>query len=315
MKINENLNVTITRKGEVWVKENKNAWHIETDPNLCNMYKKLRRATKRHDIAYIDAYIKQIESEKIRNKVNIDTSDMNNMTDTNMLSNETKVTVIQNIINFFSEFEYEPNFRFINTFARHNTSAKQYILNYFKLTNTIDILNLTEKMKSPEFSEIVNALKDIKTSKQINTRLSVYYGSAGTGKTTQALKETNGVCMVCHSAMLPNDLMEDFKFENGQPTFQPSALQKAMVNGTAITLDEMNLLPFESLRFLQSILDDKQQIEWKGATIKISNGFKIIGTMNLVVNGCTYNLPEPLVDRCSEIKEFKLTAKNLLGAL
>ena len=110
-------------------------------------------------------------------------------------------------------------------------------------------------MKSPEFDDIALELVNITPSTKINTRFKLYYGSAGTGKTTAAMKEADGNCMVCHSAMLPSDLMEDFKFEEGKAAFQPSALYKAITEGKKIVLDEINLLPFESLRFLQSILE------------------------------------------------------------
>lgn len=220
-----------------------------------------------------------------------------------------KITnIISNLINFFSEFEFEPNFRFINSFAfacnKSTKSAIDYIKNYFALTDSPYIMSVIEKMKSIEFKEICHELHDIIPNKKINTRFKLYYGCAGTGKTTMALKESNGVCMVCHSALLPSDLMEDFKFENGQPTFIPSTLQKAMTQGTTIVLDEINLLPFESLRFLQTILDSKTQFEYKGKTIRIADGFKIIGTMNLHVNGSIYSLPEPLVDRVEELKNL-----------
>lgn len=223
------------------------------------------------------------------------------------------------IINFFTEFEFEPNFRFINTLARQAMksmkSAKEYIKNYFELTDSPYTDAINDKMRSIEFNEILTKLGELKTEKQINNRFKLYYGSAGTGKTTQAIKESEGNCMVCHSAMLPSDLMEDFKFTDGKATFIPSALQNAMTNGKPITLDEINLLPFESLRFLQTILDGKKQFEYKGKTIEIKDGFKIIGTMNLKVNGSIYNLPEPLVDRAEEIKNYKLTEKDLVGAL
>ena len=88
-----------------------------------------------------------------------------------------------------------------------------------------------------------------------------------------------------------------------------------MEQGKAIVLDEINLLPFDSLRFLQGILDGKSEIIYKGNVITIAEGFQVIGTMNLVVNGTVFNLPEPLVDRCSEIREFTLSAKQLLSAL
>ena len=155
------------------------------------------------------------------------------------------------------------------------------------------------------------------TSKtEINKRFKIYYGAQGTGKTTKALNETNNCCVVCHSAMLPTDLMEDFKFDDkGNPIFIPSPLYNAMENGTPITLDEINLLPFESLRFLQGILDGKTEFQYKDKTVHIADGFYIIGTMNLTVNGMTYGLPEPLVDRCSITKKFELTADTLLSAI
>ena len=109
-------------------------------------------------------------------------------------------------------------------------------------------------------------------------------------------------------------MLEDFKFVNGKATFIPSALQKAMIDGNVICLDEINLLPFESLRFLQSILDNKDVINYKGQDIHIKEGFKIIGTMNLKVNGQTFGLPEPLVDRADDIKKFVLTADDLMAA-
>lgn len=227
---------------------------------------------------------------------------------------------LQRMIDFFSEFDFEPNFRFVNTFARiafwsDDIAVRSYVRNYFKLTDSPYVDSIVEKMKSIEFEQIRANFKEYKPSHTINTRFRLYYGSAGTGKTTAAMRESAGRCMVCHSAMLPSDLMEDFKFEDGKATFKPSALQNAIVNGETIVLDEINLLPFESLRFLQSILDGKKQFLYKGHEINIADGFKVIGTMNLTVNGTTYALPEPLVDRCEDIKEYKLNAENLLGAI
>ena len=233
---------------------------------------------------------------------------------------ELLTNTLQKMIDFFSEFDFEPNFRFVNTFARiaycsDDVAVKSYVRNYFKLTDSPYVDSIVEKMKSTEFDQIKINFKEYEPSHNVNTRFRLYYGSAGTGKTTAAMKESAGKCMVCHSAMLPSDLMEDFKFEDGKATFKPSALQNAIVNGETIVLDEINLLPFESLRFLQSILDGKKQFLYKGHEINIADGFKIIGTMNLTVNGTTYALPEPLVDRCEYIKEYKLNAENLLGAI
>lgn len=260
--------------------------------------------------------------EELLGKTIESNSTKENITETNsttqFVDNTSKITdTINKLIDFFSEFSFEPNFRFVNTLYLNskNKGAREYITNYFELTENAYTEQIKEKIKSIEFQEILDNLKLIESSNKINNRFKIYYGSQGTGKTTLAMKETNNNVMVCHSAMLPADLMEDFKFEDGKANFTPSALQIAMTTGNSIVLDEINLLPFESLRFLQSLLDGKKQFVYKGKNIEIKEGFKIIGTMNLVVNGSTYSLPEPLVDRCEEIKKFKLTAKDLLGAL
>ena len=49
--------------------------------------------------------------------------------------------------------------------------------------------------------------------------------------------------------------------------------------------------------------------------INYVDGFTIIGTMNLIVNGMAFGLPEPLVDRCSDIQKFVLKAEDLMAAL
>lgn len=225
----------------------------------------------------------------------------------------------QAIINFFTEFDFEPNFRFINTLSlnsKHSMKrAKEYVACYFSLIDHPNVEAIKSKTMSREFEEILTNLKKCETTKSINNRFQIFYGSQGTGKTTEAMKLTSGTCMVCHSAMLPSDLMEDFTFDDGKATFKPSALWNAMITGSKITLDEINLLPFESLRFLQSILDGKEKFLYKGNEIIIRDGFEIIGTMNLKVNGSIFNLPEPLVDRASNIRNYKLTAEQLMEAL
>lgn len=228
-------------------------------------------------------------------------------------------TTMQKLISFFTEFQFEPNFRFVNTLSHclesSRTCGTDYVINYFELTDNPYRRELSEKIKSSEFRAIIKDLAAVAPDKTINTRFKVYYGSQGTGKTTLAMSETDGKCMVCNSSMLPSDLMEDFVFVDGKATFQPSALWRAMVEGTKITLDEINLLPFDSLRFLQTILDGKKEFLYKGNKVEIADGFQIIGTMNLTVNGMTYGLPEPLIDRASEMRKFTLTPEQLVSAI
>ncbi len=226
---------------------------------------------------------------------------------------------LQNMIKFFTEFQFEPNFRFVNSYslalAKSDKLGNEYIKNYFELIDSPYVEDIKAKITSAEFKGISKDIKAVAPTKVVNERFKLYYGSQGTGKTTMAMQETENRCMVCNSALLPNDLMEDFVFVDGKASFVPSILAECMAKGLPIVLDEINLLPFDSLRFLQTILDGKEEFIYKGKTIKIAKGFQIIGTMNLTVNGMTYGLPEPLVDRCAETRKFSLSAKDLISAI
>lgn len=280
---------------------------------IYNFFRKTN-VSEEQKIAYYNA---QIRSCGLDEKYCVDSS-----VEVQLVSDDDRENVklgIQKLMDFFTEFAFEPNFRFVNTFAYAcQTSTKhafEFVRNYFELTDSQFLFSIFEKMKSPEFKEIIELVSTAPPTHRVNNRFKLYYGSAGTGKTTIAMREADNNCMVCHSAMLPSDLMEDFKFVDGKADFQPSALQNAITEGESIVLDEINLLPFESLRFLQSILDGKKEFMYKGNLIKIADGFEIIGTMNLTVNGCTYSLPEPLVDRCKDIRKYTLTSEDLLGAI
>lgn len=230
-------------------------------------------------------------------------------------SDEEKILeALDKLMNFFSEFQFEPNFRFVNSLAL-SKSPVEYIKSYFELSNNSYINEVTEKMKSAEFKQIIKDFKRAKPTSKINKRLKIYYGSAGTGKTTLAQKECENRCIVCNASMLPADLMEDFVFVEGKPSFTPSVLWECMTAGKPIVLDEINLLPFDSLRFLQGILDGKSEFDYKGHKVVIAEGFQVIGTMNLSIGGMVFGLPEPLVDRCSEMQKFTLTARQLMSAL
>lgn len=217
----------------------------------------------------------------------------------------------ERLIQFFSEFNYSPSHRFLNSLIQSKNKTA-YVCNYFRIQDHNYATEISEKVKSAEFKAICDELKGIKI-KPINTRLEVYFGEPGSGKTTKAMTLADK-CMVCSSDMLPADLMQNFCFKDGKADFDPSDLWKAMENGETIVLDEINMLPFESLRFLQGITDGKTSFDYKGHTINIKPGFKIYATMNLNVNGQTIPLPEPLVDRSYEIVEFKLSADDLVNA-
>lgn len=224
------------------------------------------------------------------------------------------ISVIDRLIRFFTEFNFTPSFRFINSFVI-TSNPKEYVRNYFAVQDHPYAADIAEKIKSSEFASIVKEFSLCNSRpKPINTRLELYYGEPGTGKTTKAMKIADK-CIVCSSDMLPADLMQNFVFKNGKADFDLSDLWLAMENGNSIVLDEINMLPFESLRFLQGITDGKTTFNYKGHLIKIHPDFKIYATMNLNVNGQCIPLPSPLVDRSYEIKEFIITASDLVAAL
>lgn len=311
MKIRENIEIILCKSGEiilqngiskaVFVEKSNPAQHKE----IMALYKEMRA------VSASDRLTKDIPQTVL----DIIATALSATEGANNLPSMTKEEMLTKIINFFTEFQFEPNFRFINTLAHCDKPAiaKQYVHNYFALTDNAYSKEINEKIKSPEFAQLLDNMPT--PTQHINKRFKIYYGSQGTGKTTLAMKETNSKCMVCNSSMLPADLMEDFVFVDGKATFQPSALWNAMTNGDKITLDEINLLPFDSLRFLQTILDGKQEFLYKGHTVTIADGFQIIGTMNLSVNGMVYSLPQPLVDRACALRCFQLTAKDLCSAL
>ena len=227
---------------------------------------------------------------------------------------------IQHLMDFFTEFSFTPSFRFTNTFAfmacQSKKAAVEYVNNYFALMDSSYVKEVVEKVKSAEFKQIVDDIAQYGTpASHINNRFKVYFGPAGTGKTTIAQEESENRCIVCNSSMLPSDLMEDFVFVDGNPDFNPSLLWNCMEEGKTIVLDEINLLPFDSLRFLQGIVDGKTEFYYKNRPVHIHEGFQIIGTMNLSLGGMVYGLPEPLVDRCYSAKEFTLSAKQLAKAV
>lgn len=259
---------------------------------------------------------------------------------TKMLSKEEKVKLVSKIRYFFNEFYFESSNsgRFINTlYIKSKTkgfnSAYNYVLNYFKLINNNYIEEVKEKLKSAEFKVLIEELKKVETDIIINNRLCIYFGDAGTGKTTQAINQNPGApIMLCSSDYESDDLFRTFDFEDaidqlnrrgietndidktflietlskagGMPHYKPSDLRIAMEEGKPIILEELNLLTSDCHRTLQGVLDNKECFIWKGEKINIAPGFKIIATMNLSVNNRIYELPTPLVDRAYDLQEF-----------
>lgn len=216
------------------------------------------------------------------------------------------------IIRFFSEFHFTPSYRFMNTLCLSENKT-EYILNYFKLQNDPSYPLIEKKLNSKEWRPIEAKLV-YKPKNVINKHLVVYFGPAGIGKTVKAMENAK-YTIICSSDMTCKDLLQDFNFKDGKPGFTKTDLWKAIEDGDTICFDEINLLGKDTRQFLQGLTDGKETVNYLGNVIKIHPNFKIIGTMNLVLEHMVWPLSEALVDRCAEIKEFKLTGKDLFRSL
>ena len=262
---------------------------------------------------------------------------------------ENYMTVIKELNSFFSEFEFEgiESGRFYNTLIwrirqEGLNGAYNYVLSYFKLINNPYVNEVKEKMQSKEFKNIYDKAKNILPHKTINSRLEIYFGNPGVGKTNTVISENpDAEVMICNSNFEPNDLLEVFDVDTakeelkaqginieaveemniyrtssmneliyaflnlngGKPKYKPTALMNAIKNGKTVVLDEIGKLTRQCQDFLVGFTDNKKYFEFKGEKIEIGEGFKIIGTMNLEINGNIYTLQSPLVDRAAKLVE------------
>ena len=232
---------------------------------------------------------------------------------------ELKTSIATRLVNFFSEFKFNPSPRFVNTLCYNSktfTSAAAYVNGYFKLIGHMYTNDVANKIKSDEWKNIIKDIQQLapNMTNRVNNRLVIFYGPAGSGKTTTAmLQNPTAKIIACSGTMDATDLMKTFTFNdaNGNPQFKPSEFQEAMINGEPIILDEFGLLPIDTMRFMQNFLDNKDKIYFEGNLIEISPNFKVIATINDVVNAQDIILPEPIVDRAAELKYYETSADTL----
>lgn len=239
-----------------------------------------------------------------------------------IINKDLALEVDKKIVEFFKDFNIDIAYssRFKNTLKnkaeKSLKEAKDYIKNYVRLIGHPEADDIIAKIKSIEFEDIINNIAKIGGAKKVNQRLELMFGPAGTGKTYKAIENNPKSSIInCHSNMEPQELLTKYIFVDGKPVEVKSPLIEAMEEGKAIILDEISLLSYECLAMLQGYLDGKSSfnlfINGKNETINIKEGFKVIGTMNLIVNGRELYLPEPLVDRAYNIEELKYNPKNL----
>jgi len=215
------------------------------------------------------------------------------------------VKLWNDIENFVKDFGIEVAPRTMNSICFDNAPS-DFIRNQMSLIGADDDLVKTAKneFKQPEWKEILSKLSTVHPKEKINQRLEIFFGKQGTGKTYQAQKEYPNAVKISGK---PNFDADTLFFEFNAKTLKrdiPTEITEAMINGKPIIIDEGNLFPKEVWSRLQPVLDGSKELTDFGNKIVIKDGFKIIVTMNLKVNGERFVLPEPIVDRASRIENF-----------
>ena len=129
--------------------------------------------------------------------------------------------------NFFKEFEYEPDPRTLNTIA-HIEGAEgkaKFILASAKVEGRDEeiVASMASKMTSAEFKAMADRQDAIAKGDAINKRLVIYFGSAGTGKTTKAMADNPTAEVIIGSASQdPDDLFS--RFDPATKTYVLTAL-------------------------------------------------------------------------------------------
>jgi len=234
----------------------------------------------------------------------------------------TATSAVEKLEKFLSEFSFFRcgiSMRLVNTFRRAADKAAA-LRSYCEVSQMEDLPDLIEKMKSPEFAEVVKAFAATKNPDPTNRRFAVFYGAPGGGKTyaaEMAAKDVNGDgeadVVPCSPSMDAADTLYAYRldYKSGRSGYIPTALLNAMEQGRCVVLDEVNLLPMEARMFLQNVLDNKREIHVMGQKIVIKDGFFVIGTMNVETGNGVQPLPLPLTDRAAVVREFRATTAQL----
>ena len=205
-----------------------------------------------------------------------------------------------------------PDTRQINSLRFLSTAAEggQYLANCLELIGQpSDMLELCKaKCKSAEWKNIFEELKACPLSHgRFNQRLEIFYGPAGTGKTSRAIAENPTATRIVASATQdPSELFtRNVVNDHGGVDVVLTELGQAMVDGKPIIIDEVNLYQQCVMTRLQGATDGGKFLTDNGVNLTIKDGFKIVGTMNLETNLGKTALPDPLVSRAAKVEKME----------
>ena len=243
--------------------------------------------------------------------------------ETPAITQKEKIEIIDKINNFLLEFNVRfKTSRQLDAIARQDDPTA-YMLNTYVLQGYPEEVTeaIEKKTHSEEWQEIVKSLQKVKkelaekdpdNQHAINRRLIIYFGPAGSGKTTAAERRfKDAKTIVCNASLDPAELY--VKFDPDTKTLKKTELAEAMESGSKIILDEIGLLNVDCMTSLQGVTDNKKSITVYGIEITIKEGFAIVATMNHETNLDKYPLPEPLVTRAAELNLLDVNSSDKIA--
>lgn len=139
--------------------------------------------------------------------------------------------------------------------------------------------------------------KVLETLNKASARI-MLVGPPGTGKSTTAWLLVGGQRLTITEGTAVEDLLGMFHLVKGETIWKDGPAARAMRNGTALILDEIDKYSPEVGSLLYALLDDDPQVTLpSGEHIKAKKGYSVIATSNANVSA----LPEAILDRMEAV--------------
>jgi hypothetical protein len=165
--------------------------------------------------------------------------------------------------------------------------------------------------RSQNWDEVFRVLVETSIIPNVLNRALVY-GFSRTGKSWLVRELLGGERITFHSGMPLDDLIGGWTLKDGKTVWADGPAVRALRNGTALQIDEINEIPLECKTMLYALMDKPAGISLPtGERIEAAPGYCVIGTMNPAPNV----LPEPIFERFDIILQANELSKGTQEAL
>lgn len=231
-----------------------------------------------------------------------------------MSDNETKrEELFKNWVEFFAEFRFDLNPRFFSTIVNQATpdAVKEYITGYFRITGDPESDAIGLKCESDAAKDLFARTASMRPASGMNARLDIFYSRFENGcddltmKALGLLPDAETVYGDYDTGDVKGLFRESGVDGEGNPASFDTPLAAAMKNGSAVILEHINLLSLACQQELRSVTDERSSVTIGGEEYHIKPGFRIVATMNLLVDRQVKPLSPWLANRASTIREFE----------